>query len=167
MKKTIVVLGSSRSDGNTRRVINYLNTQLDFDFVDLNDYKIGYFDYEFRNKDDDFWPVIEKVIEYDNIVFATPVYWYSMSAVLKTFFDRISDLLKIRRDLKPKLVDKKLYSLSCSGANDLGDYFHMPFQETAIYLKMKYGGHTHSWVDGDLLPAESKRNLVLLSNRIK
>ena len=35
-------------------------------------------------------PIIEK---YDTLIFATPVYWYSMSGIMKVFFDRKNDNL--------------------------------------------------------------------------
>jgi len=162
MSKTIIILGSSRSDGNTSRVVAYLTNQQPVEIVDLNDYQISYFDYQHRNQKDDFIPLMEKLFEYDQWIFASPVYWYTMSAVMKTFFDRITDVLKIRRDLKPNFTKVKMFSLSCSGANDLVEYYHRPFEDSADYLNMKYGGHTHCWVDGDMIPMEAKQNLLKL-----
>ncbi|WP_291800231.1 flavodoxin family protein [Lutibacter sp.] len=63
--------------------------------MNLYDKKINHFDYDFNN-DDGFLPLMKNVIEkYDTIIFATPIYWYSMSGVLKVFFDRLSDLLHV------------------------------------------------------------------------
>ena len=107
MAKTVIIQGSSRSDGNTSRVVAYMTNRKNLDLVDLNDYQISYFDYQHRNQEDDFLPLMEKLFEYDQWVFASPVYWYSMSAVMKTFFDRITDVLKIRRDLKPHFTKVK------------------------------------------------------------
>ena len=54
--KTVVIIGSSRSNGNTRKIVNYLKTlETQIDIIDLNDYTIGYYDYEFKNSNDDFF----------------------------------------------------------------------------------------------------------------
>lgn len=88
-------MGSSRSNGNTKSVVDYLmSLNYNIQLIDLNQYKISYYDYDLKNAEDDFMNLIPKVLEFDTIVFATPIYWYTMSAQMKTFFDRISDLLK-------------------------------------------------------------------------
>jgi len=80
--KRIIIQGSSRSNGNTNKVVRLLMKELEFDVVDLSLKKIGYFDYEFKNQKDDFLSIIKKIAnEYELIVFATPVYWYSMSGL--------------------------------------------------------------------------------------
>ena len=85
--KRVIIQASSRSNGNTNKVIEILMKELEFDLIDLNLKKIGYFDYEFENQSDDFLTIIKKIAdEYGLIVFATPVYWYSMSGMMKTFF---------------------------------------------------------------------------------
>ncbi len=141
-------MGSARSNGNTRLVVDHLAQEKNIPIIDLNDYTIGYFDYTHENQTDDFLPLMERLIaEYDTFIFATPVYWYSMSAQMKTFFDRISDLLKIRKPLGRQLRGKTMASISCSGHDDLVEGFEMPFRESADYLGMKYLGHLHTYVE--------------------
>ena len=152
MNKTVIIQGSSKSNGDTNTVVNYLNTTNQFDIIDLNTKSIGHFDYDFKNANDDFLEIMKEVIEkYDTILFATPVYWYSMSGILKVFFDRISDLLKTEKDIGRKLRGKNMAMISCSNANDLKEGFSMPFIESANYLGMNYLGDIHTWVgDGDI-----------------
>jgi multimeric flavodoxin WrbA len=148
MNKTVIVQGSSRSDGDTNTVVNYIASKHGYDIIDLYQNKIGHYDYEFKNGDDDFLPTITKIIEaYDVIIFATPVYWYSMSGILKVFFDRISDLLVNHKTLGRQLRGKQMAMISCSTADDLKDGFDMPFKESAHYLGMTYLGSVHSWVE--------------------
>lgn len=150
MKKTVIIQASSKSNGNTNRVINYLNSNKSFDVIDLKTKNIGVFEYDFSNANDDFIPVMEKVINnYDTIVFATPVYWYTMSATLKIFFDRLSDLLKYKKELGRLLRGKNMAVISNSGHNDLKNGFEMPFIESANYLGMNYLGSIHSWLTED------------------
>ena len=62
---------------------------------------------------------METIIQkYDTIIFATPVYWYSMSGTLKTFFDRLSDLLHYKKELGRQMRGKKMAMISNSGEND-------------------------------------------------
>jgi hypothetical protein len=88
-----------------------------------------------------------------------------MSAVMKTFFDRISDLLKIRKDLGRKLRGKSMALVSCSGDNDLVNGFEMPFVESAAYLGMRYLGAYHSWLEEGRMTREARISLeVLVTN---
>lgn len=167
--KTVIILGSSRSFGNTRKAIDeLLSIKIDIDIIDLNNYKIGYYDYEFKNKDDDFYGLMQNVLEYETIVFATPIYWYTMSAQLKTFFDRISDLLDTdKKETGRKLRGKGMAVISSSLSDDMNDGFIMPFKETANYLGMTFKGHIHVWLDENLkLPKYVKDDLEKFSKII-
>jgi multimeric flavodoxin WrbA len=157
MNTTVIIQGSSKSNGDTNTILNYLNTSNQFDIIDLNTKNIGHFDYDFKNANDDFLPLMEEIIEkYDTIIFATPVYWYTMSGILKVFFDRISDLLKTEKDIGRKLRGKSMAMISCSNANDLKEGFSMPFIETANYLGMSYLGDIHAWVENGKISEEVK-----------
>ena len=149
MNRKVIIKGSSNKNGNTQKVIDNLNSANDFDVIDLLDYKIGHFDYEFKNSSDDFIPLMEKVIEqYDTIIFATPVYWYTMSGILKVFFDRISDLLHYKKELGRQLRGKSMGMISNSNDNDCFSFFNKPFIESSKYLGMHYIGDIHAWFDG-------------------
>lgn len=157
MKKIVIIQGSSNSFGNTYKVINYLNKDKQFDIIDLKTKNINPFDYDFANSDDDFLPLMEKIItKYDTIIFATPVYWYTMSGILKDFFDRLSDLLHHKKELGRQLRGKNLGMISNSGENDLKEGFTMPFIESANYLGMNYLGATHAWFTNDKIDEEAK-----------
>jgi len=153
--KGIIIAGSARSDGNTRKIAEEMVSSWDsLDLVDLNDHNISYFDYAHANADDDFIPLVEHILNYDLILFVTPVYWYSMSAIMKTFFDRISDLLTIRKDLGRLLRGKTMGSASCGSDDVLDKEFYYPFLQTARYLGMKYSGHLHTYVQDNDIPED-------------
>lgn len=142
--KKVIILGSSRNDGDTKYLTNELVIQSNWDLINLNDYNFSYFDYEHQNKDDDYLNLMRKIIDkYDTLVFATPIYWYSMSGIMKVFFDRITDLLTIEKELGRKLRGMKMGVVSCSVGENLGEYFWLPFTETAKYLGMDYLGNIH------------------------
>ncbi|MCR9717732.1 NAD(P)H-dependent oxidoreductase [Vibrio parahaemolyticus] len=74
------------------------------------------------------------------MVFASPVYWYSMSAQLKVFFDRLSDLLTIEKELGRKLKGKSISVLSTGYNLDLPACFVQPFELTASYMQLEFKG---------------------------
>ncbi len=158
--KRLIILGSSRSNGDTRKVTDAFAQLTHADFIDLNDYNISYYDYEHRNQDDDFLLVFQKLLQYDQVIFATPVYWYSMSAVMKTFFDRISDVLKIRKDLGRQLRGKRMMVISCSSDEKEYTAFDLPFVRSAEYLGMHYDGYLPAWVENDHIPEKVQRQLI-------
>ena len=152
----LIVVASARRNGNTMQAARHLQSELGGDIVDLLDLNIGPFRYDQAYfSEDDFLDFIEaKLLKYDSIVFASPVYWYSMSGGMKTFFDRMSDLLKSRKELGRQLRGKEMSVLSCSGDAEVFPSFFLPFRLSADYLGMTYGTEWHSWVDKDGLHFE-------------
>ena len=109
----VVVFGSARSQGNTLHAVKKVQQQLGFELplINLADINVGEFDYEF-SKQDDFALLVQQLLEYDLIILATPVYWYSVSAKMKCFINRLSDLLSIDKPTGRRLKDKKLAVIS-------------------------------------------------------
>ena len=144
MKKGIIILGSANSNGETRKIVSFINEKTNYPIVDLRTKQISEFDYEFRNRNDDFHPLIKEIVNnYELIVFATPVYWYTMSGIMKIFFDRFSDCLKIEKETGRKLRGMQMAVVSCGSDNKLKAGFHMPFIESAKYLGMDYISNVH------------------------
>ncbi len=163
MNKIVVIIGSSRNDGDTKTLVDELHNFLDFDCIDLNDYAISYYDYSHNNADDDYISLMKNLIPtYDTFLFATPVYWYAMSGIMKVFFDRLTDLLDNEKDLGRQLRTKKMAAISCSVGDNLGDMFWLPFFETANYLGMRYLGSLHT-ITGKI----DKNELMEFSDLIK
>ena len=146
----VIILGSSRKDGETKKVVSELIRISGWDLIDLKDYNISQFDYEHLNRNDDFIQLMKKITEnYDVLIFATPVYWYSMSGIMKTFFDRFTDLLRIEKDTGRKLRDKYMAVISCSNGDNLGDHFWLPFKKSSEYLGMNYIANLHTYQGKD------------------
>ena len=98
MALPLVILGSARRDGDTAKAVAIAFPAGTADIIFLPDHRIGGYDHGHANKGDDFAVVAGAMRKADHIVFATPVYWYAMSAPLKFFFDRLTDLTE---NLKP------------------------------------------------------------------
>ncbi len=147
MTKTVILLGSSRSKGNTYKIVQQLMTRLDADLIDLNEYTISPYDYESKNRGDDFLPLIKRIADdYDRLIVATPVYWYTMSATLKIFFDRLSDCIRIEKETGRKLRGKSLGALCCGSEAMPTPAFFTPIKMSADYLGMNYIGDVHTWI---------------------
>ena len=160
MKKGIIISGSSNSDGETRKIVSFVSEKTGYQIIDLKTKNIAEFDYEFKNRNDDFHPLIKEIVNtYEIIIFATPVYWYSMSGTMKTFFDRISDCLKIEKETGRKFRGLEMAIISCGSDRELKNGFHMPFIETAKYLGMKYNSDVHCWIENGVIPIPVKVEL--------
>ncbi|WP_299608766.1 NAD(P)H-dependent oxidoreductase [uncultured Aquimarina sp.] len=167
MKKGIIIQGSSRSNGDTHTVVSYLENVTGFDVIDLNQRDINYFDYEFQNKDD-FEIIFKNMVQnYQTIVLATPVYWYTMSGVMKVFLDRISDYLYKEKDFGRMLRGKEMAMISCSNDDDRVEEFSMPFSRSAAYLGMEYVGDVHAWIKNNELSSEVKEKINAFALKIK
>ncbi len=152
----IVIFGSARNNGNTKKALSYLLQDNIVPIIDLNDYNIGDFNYDNKNSDDDFLSIIEKIVEHRFIIYATPIYWYSMSSVMKRFIDRHSDLLKWNKPLGRKLRGKTVSLVTSyhDGRKSTTNLVETQFKETVAYLGMEYAGSFHYY------SGETKRNLI-------
>lgn len=166
MTNTLILFASSRDQGNTRKIAEAVRAKTGADFLNLNELDISTYDYEHRNRNDAFIPTFEKIVQYRQLIFITPVYWYSMAGSMKIFFDRMSDLLTIRKDLGRSLAGKSMSAICCS--SDATEYpgFFMPFARTADYLDMHYLGDCHTWIEQDQIPKAVLRKLDEFTCRI-
>jgi len=135
-----IILASSRRGGNTEQLVTSFIHSYPAKVFNLSDLDISPFDYQHNNRDDDFLPLIEKILCYDLIIFATPVYWYAMSAQLKVFFDRLTDLLTLDKPSGRNLKAKSCAVIATGTDKSAPSCFEQPFSLTASYLGMNYQG---------------------------
>jgi multimeric flavodoxin WrbA len=101
MKKVLVISGSPRKGGNSdilcdEFIKGALSAGNEVEKVRVAEKKIGYclgcyYCREHGGRcvlNDDMGDILQKIIDADVLVFATPVYFYSMSVQLKTLIDR-------------------------------------------------------------------------------
>jgi multimeric flavodoxin WrbA len=138
-----IILGTSNSDGNTRAFVDAFSSKIDATIFDLSKYNISFFDYSHDNQDDDFLALIKKLIEFEHIILASPVYWYSISAQLKVFVDRLTDVITIEKSLGRRLRGKSISLLSTGTDEVLPDCFSSPIELTAKYLGLNYLGNNY------------------------
>jgi multimeric flavodoxin WrbA len=135
MNKTIVIFGnSSRADGS-RSLADEVAHGFGFKVFDLAEYAIN--DREFN---DPLIEVVEQVIHADTIIFATPVYCHAMSARMKLFLDRLTDLARMDEELKAMLRGKRGLLLSTGLEAEAPKYLEETFSLLLAYLGIEYGG---------------------------
>lgn len=128
MKKVVLISSSPRRKGNSEILCNQFlkgakEAKLDTEIIHLNDYSISpciaceYCRSHNQRcfKKDDANSIIQKMIEADIWVLATPVYFYSMSAQLKTLIDR---MFAREYEIREAKVKKKAYFIVTSGTDD-------------------------------------------------
>lgn len=112
MKNVLIISSSPRVKSNSDSLCKYfekgaLEQGHKVDYIRLRDKKINYClacryceQTEKCFQKDDMQELIDLILKADVIVFATPVYYYSMSAQLKTFIDRLTPIYtQIRADI--------------------------------------------------------------------
>jgi multimeric flavodoxin WrbA len=142
--KSLVILGSNRKNSLTELITRKALGQTEFDMIDLLDHKIAHYNYDGHYPtDDEFEAIIGKALPYQNIIFATPVYWYSMSGVMKVFFDRLTDLITIKKEMGKHLRGKTASIIAVGAELTIPDGFEVPFKHTSAYLGILYKGCTY------------------------
>ena len=137
MGQQIIINGTHNTNGNTSQLIEriYPNTPS----IKLLNYHIELYNYDEKySEKDQFLDIVHQLLDADEIIFATPVYWYSMSSRLKIFFDRMTDLIGTNKKIGRKLMGKKMSVITTSNGNNLDENFFLPFIETANYLHLEY-----------------------------
>lgn len=145
MTRAIALFASARRHGNTGAFMDHIAGELGIEVVDLGALRIAPYDYGHGNRDDDFEPLMRRVLAYDHIVFASPVYWYAVSSPMKVFLDRVTDFLDL-----PELLDDgrrlrgKTGYVVCTSIYDATPRpFVDAFRDTFEYLGMHFGGIAH------------------------
>lgn len=146
MPSVIALFGSSRRQGNTGQLMDDIAAQTEIEVVDLGQLRISPYDYEHRNRDDDFEPLMRRVLGFEQIIVASPVYWYAVSPQVKVFLDRIADYMDIQELLPEgrRLRGKTGYIVCTSIYEKAPMSFVGALTDTFAYLGVRYGGMLHA-----------------------
>ena len=87
MEKIIFMNGSPNKSGNTFRIGEEVLKGISHDILQMSDYKVSQYGQVYE--DDEINKIFEKIKNVDTIVIGAPVYWYTVSGIVKTFIDRL------------------------------------------------------------------------------
>jgi len=139
MQKPLIILASARKQSDTKIFVEKAFSEIDYDLIDLLDFQISSFDYAgIYPQDDEFMKIIDEMLRHNVIVFATPVYWYAMSGLLKNFFDRFTDIVTIKKQVGRNLKGKFIFLVAVGAEEKMPPGFELPFRSTSDYLDMNF-----------------------------
>ena len=165
----IALFASSRRNGNTGQLMDRIASELGIEVVDLATLNLSAYDYEHRNRNDDFEPLMRRTLSFDQLIFATPVYWYSVSPPMKVFLDRISDFLDLPDLLNDgrRLRDKQAYIVCTSVYDEVSKAFLGALTDTFEYLGMRFGGIVHVDCRDGYIPDRHDAEAVAFARKLR
>lgn len=145
-----VIYGGTRQNGNTEILTERAIKGLEVDRIYLKDYNIipiedlRHSEEGFQEMNDDYNSIVDRIELHEIIIFATPIYWYSMSGILKNFIDRWSQTIKNPRyDFKHNMSSKKAFVIAVGGDEPLIKGLPMIQQFSYIFdfVGTSFGGY--------------------------
>lgn len=145
-KKIVVITGSPRKNGNS-----FALTEAFIEAAEKKGHSVTRFDAALKKVggchacetcfksgkacsfDDDFNVIAPAILEADAVVFAMPVYWYSIPAQIKGVIDRLFSFVVGGKDI----AGKECALISCCEENDMTvfDGVKMPIERSAELMK--------------------------------
>ncbi len=136
--KTLVLFGSPRGSGHTKQMLRLFIDNLDGEHKIIDAYKYYRSDnpvspcidcrHCWKNPacviKDSMSEVYKYIEQCDNVVFATPIYFYGLPAPLKIIIDRFQVYwASVKRKDKPNICEKKAVLLLSGGAKPFDSQF--------------------------------------------
>jgi multimeric flavodoxin WrbA len=152
-RRFLFLLGSARRGGNTetlaRRAAEALPAAVAQRWLHLDDVPLPDFA-DIRHTGDGATPepsgnerlLWEATLHATDIVIASPVYWYSVSATTKRYLDYWSGWLRVPgAELKPRMRGKTLWAVTVLGEEpSQAEPLVGMLRRTADYMSMRWGG---------------------------
>jgi multimeric flavodoxin WrbA len=148
----LFLLASSRAGGNTealaRRAAEGLTEDVEQRWVWLEDLALPDF-HDTRQTPGGKHPepagvekeLLEATLGATDIVIASPLYWYSLSASAKRYLDYWSGWLHLPGvPFRAIMRDKTLWGVSVSEEHDKSEHLVGTIQSSANYMRMRWGG---------------------------
>ncbi|MFI9616009.1 flavodoxin family protein [Streptomyces sp. NPDC052023] len=152
-RRFLFVLGSSRSDGNTellaRAAADQLPADVEQQWIDLAAHPLPDFE-DLRHDNDHVRPtegevalLLDATLAATDIVIASPLYWYSVSAHVKRYLDYWSGWLRTPGlDFKATLADRTLWGVTALAHEEaeVAGPLIGTLSNSAAYMGMRFGG---------------------------
>ncbi|TXS50554.1 flavodoxin [Streptomyces sp. uw30] len=152
-RRFLFVLGSSRSDGNTelltRRAAEQLPEDVEQQWIDLSAHPLPDFE-DLRHDTDHVRPtqgnvalLLDATLAATDVVIASPLYWYSVSAPVKRYLDYWSGWLRTPGiDFKATMAGRTLWGVTALAheEQEVADPLVGTLSNSAAYLRMRFGG---------------------------
>ena len=152
-RRFLFVLGSARQDGNTellaRRAAEQLPADVEQRWIDLAEHPVPDFE-DLRHDSDHTRPtegnlalLLDATLAATDLVIASPLYWYAVSAQTKRYLDHWSGWLRTPGlDFKATLTGRTLWGVTALAheEGEVADPLVGTLSNSAAYLGMRFGG---------------------------
>ncbi|MDC0767310.1 flavodoxin family protein [Streptomyces sp. HD] len=152
-RRFLFALGSSRPDGNTellaRRAAEQLPEGVEQQWIDLAAHPLPDFE-DLRHDSDHVRPtegnvalLLDATLTATDVVIASPLYWYSVSAHVKRYLDYWSGWLRTPDlDFKATMAGRTLWGVTALAheEQEVADPLVGTLSNSAAYLGMRFGG---------------------------
>ncbi|QQZ09681.1 flavodoxin family protein [Heyndrickxia vini] len=146
-----VIYGGTRTNGNTETLTDLAVNGVEVEKIYLSDNIIQpiidgrHSEEGFQEVSDDYNFIIDQLLPHDTWIFATPIYWYSMSGVMKNFIDRWSQTMRDTNypEFKAQMSKKKAYVIAVGGDDPYikGLPMIQQFQHIFDFMGMSFDGY--------------------------
>lgn len=162
MKNILVISGSPRSNGNTHKIVKLIEERMsgfgevDFTYLSLKKHHLDYCrgclvcmkkGEERCPCKDDALELRDQMLAADGIIFATPVYVHTVSAMMKNFYDRFAYLCH-----QPRFREKAammIVTTELSGCEETLEYMRFPAFTWGFRLAASLGVVYPAFVESD------------------
>ncbi|WP_042425182.1 flavodoxin family protein [Streptacidiphilus anmyonensis] len=148
----LFVLASARPDGNTELLARAAAEQLpagtEQRWLDLSEYRLP--DYQDTRHANESWPgqdneelLHEATLAATDVVIASPLYWYSLSAYAKRYLDYWSKWLRTPDpEFRAKMSGRTLWGVTAMAhtEEEVALPLELTLHHTAAYMGMRFGG---------------------------
>lgn len=152
-RRFLFVLGSARPDGNTellaRRAAEQLPPDVEQQWIDLTAHPLPDFE-DLRHDSDHVRPtggpvalLLDATLAATDVVIASPLYWYSVSAQTKRYLDHWSGWLRTPGlDFKATMAGRTLWGVTALAHEepDVAGPLVGTLNNSAAYMGMSFGG---------------------------
>ncbi|MFE5218773.1 MULTISPECIES: flavodoxin family protein [unclassified Streptomyces] len=153
-RRFLFVLGSARAEGNTellaRRAAEQLPADVEQRWIHLAEQPLPDFvdlrhdsEYVRPPSDTATGRLLDATLAATDIVIASPLYWYSVSSLTKTYLDHWSGWLRTPgADFRAAMAGSTLWGVAALADEEpsVADPYVGTLNNSAAYLKMRFGG---------------------------
>ncbi|ABF40205.1 conserved hypothetical protein [Candidatus Koribacter versatilis Ellin345] len=155
-RRILFLVASGRREGNTetlaRHAASFLPAEVPQQWLHLDEFPLDRFeDIRHHTEKNTPWPIpegnekrfLDETLAATDIVFVTPLYWYSMPASAKLYLDHWSDWMRVPgAQFRKNMAGKTLWGVCVQSDNDPkgAELLIHTLRRSAEYMDMKWGG---------------------------